>query len=539
MKLTLQVDGAMHPVTLTEEGVTIGRGDQATIKIQANAVSRVHAKFFLKDGQPHVMDMKSLNGTSLNGVTLAGPAPLHPGDTVLLGEAMVMWVAEGGTLLPTAGLNLTLAPKSVVSKIALEDRAFDASGSILVPHASLEAMLAQASGQHPAGEAVTLFQRLASMAGTLLRAAGLPELLDSVMGLITAQIPCQRGFILLADAEGELVPELVWEEVPGQHANPISRTIARTAMKDRVAILTTDARMDPRFSAGESIKIHGITSALCAPLIVEEKAFGVIYLETSLNKGGFKREDEHLLSAMANFAAVGIQREREAKFRQRLERYHSPQVVDQILKSSQNKEAPALQAQRCEISVLFADISGFTRMSEGMEPMILAGILNRTFEAMTDQIFNRGGTLDKYIGDAIMAFFGAPNPDPDHARHAIDAAVAMQGALYRLNSARPEGYPELRMRIGINSGEAFAGDIGCEKRMDYTVMGSTVNLASRLESSVAKPGQIVVGPRTAELVGLGDLRQLEGFALKGIEQEVRPFEVLWVQDSPTGVHELG
>ncbi len=536
MKLTLQVDGALHPLTLTEEGVTIGRGDQATIRIQANAVSRVHARIFLKDGRPYVMDMKSLNGTSLNGTTLTEPSPLHLGDKVLLGEAMVVWVPEGGVPLPVTGLNLTLAPKAVASRIALEDRAFDASGSILVPHASLEAMLAQASGQHPAGEAVTLFQRLASMAGTLLRAAGLTELLDSVMGLVTTQIPCQRGFILLADADGELVPELIWEEHPGQHLAPISRTIARTAMKDRVAILTTDARLDPRFSAGESIKLHGITSALCAPLIGEDQALGVIYLETSLNKGGFKREDEHLLSAMANFAAVGIQREREARFRQRLERYHSPAVVDQILKSSQNKEAPMLQAQRCQISVLFADISGFTRMSEGMEPLVLAGILNRTFEAMTDQIFNRGGTLDKYIGDAIMAFFGAPNPDADHARHAVEAAVAMQEALYALNAMRPEGYPELKMRIGINSGVAFAGDIGCEKRMDYTVMGSTVNLASRLESGVARPGQIVVGPSTAELVGEDRLRQLGAFSLKGIEQEVRPFEVLWTHDGPTAVH---
>ena len=538
MKLTLLVDGAMHPVFLTEEGVTIGRGDQATIKLQTNAVSRIHAKIFLKDGKPHVMDMKSLNGTSLNGSNLTGPAQLHLGDKVLLGEAMVTWVPEGAPGVPPTGLNLNLLPRAVASRISLEDRAFDASGSILVPHASLEAMLAQASGQHPVGEVVTLFQRLASMAGTLLRAAGLTELLESVMGLVTAQIPCQRGFILLADATGELVPELIWEEHPSQQPNPISRTIARTAMKDRVAILTTDARMDPRFSAGESIKIHGITSALCAPLIVEDQALGVIYLETSLNKGGFKREDEHLLSAMANFAAVGIQREREARFRQRLERYHSPQVVDQILKSSQTADAPLLQAQRCQISVLFADISGFTRMSEGMEPLVLAGILNRTFEVMTEQIFSRGGTLDKYIGDAIMAFFGAPNADSEHARHAIEAAVAMQESLLDLNLARPAGYPELKMRIGINSGEAFAGDIGCEKRMDYTVMGSTVNLASRLESAVAKPGQIVVGPRTAELAGNAQLSPLAGVTLKGIEQNVHPFEVLWHPDGPTVVQDL-
>lgn len=539
MKLNLLVDGALHPVVLTEEGVTLGRGDQATIRIQANAVSRVHARIFLKEGVPFIQDLKSLNGTLLNGVPLTEPTALHPGDAVLLGEALVKWVPEGApTSVPPAGLNQILAPKASVSRIALEDRAFDASGSILVPHASLNEMLAQASGQHPAADAATLFQRLAGMAGTLLRAAGLSELLESVMGLVTAQIPCQRGFILLKDPAGELVPELVWEEQPGAQSNPISRTIARTAMTDRVAILTTDARMDPRFSAGESIKIHGITSALCAPLIVEEQALGVIYLETSLSKGGFKREDEHLLSAMANFAAVGIQREREAKFRQRLERYHSPAVVDQILKSSQSKEAPALQAQRCEISVLFADISGFTRISEGLEPLKLAGILNRTFEALTEQIFARGGTLDKYIGDAIMAFFGAPSPDPDHARHAVEAAVAMQEVLRILNAERPAGYPELRMRIGINSGEAFAGDIGCEKRMDYTVMGSTVNLASRLESGVAKPGQIVIGPRTAERIDPARLRPMAAVALKNIEQEVTPFEVLWEPDAPTAVHDL-
>ena len=526
MKITLLVEGARHSVELTEEGVTLGRGDAATLRVPSNAVSRVHARFFLKDGVPHVVDLKSLNGTTLNGVSVAVPAPLHPGDTVLLGEIPVQWVPESPAKPFASGIQPTvMAPKGATeSRIALEDRAFDASGSILIPHASLEAML---QADRPLLEVGALFQRLATMAGKLLRAASLQELLDSVMNLVTGQIPCQRGFILLADPSGELVPELVWEEKPGAITNPISRTIAHTAMKDRVTILTTDARVDPRFAAGESIKIHGITSALCTPLIVEEQALGVIYLESSLNKGGFKREDEHLLSAMGNFAAVGIQREREARFRQRLERYHSPQVVGEILRAAQSLDAPLLQARRCEISVLFADISGFTRMSEGMEPLQLASILNRSFEVMTEQIFARGGTLDKYIGDAIMAFFGAPAPDPDHARHAVEAAVAMQQALELVNANRPEGYPELKMRIGVNSGEAFAGDIGCEKRMDYTVMGSTVNLASRLESSVARPNQVVIGPRTAEILGLENLRQLDPVSLKGIEHEIRPFEVPW------------
>ena len=496
MKIILLVEGARHSVDLTEGGLTIGRGDAADIRIPSNAVSRIHAKFFLKDGAVWVMDMKSLNGTTLNDEAVVEPRAMALGATALLGEVPVQWLEDLSSVSGIYASPLSLAPKGATeAKIALEDRAFDASGSIMVPHASLEVLLAQhPAGQGPA-EVDSLFQRLATMASKLLRAAGLPELLDSVMELVTDQIKCQRGFILLAGPDGDLTSELMWEERPGAVRTPISRTIARTAMANQVTILTTDARIDPRFSAGESIKIHGISSALCAPLIVDGQALGVIYLESSLSKGGFKREEEHLLSAMASFAAVGIQRERETRFRQRLERYHSPQVVGEILKAAQNLDAPLLQARRCEISVLFADISGFTRMSEGMEPLQLAAILNRSFEVMTEQIFVRGGTLDKYIGDAIMAFFGAPAADPDHARHAVEAAVAMQQALAFMNLNRPEGYPELKMRIGINSGEAFAGDIGCEKRMDYTVMGATVNLASRLESGVASSGQVISVPR--------------------------------------------
>ncbi|MCE1229529.1 MAG: FHA domain-containing protein [Firmicutes bacterium] len=520
MKMTLLIEGARRPVTLTEEGVTLGRGESATLRVASQVASRVHCRIFLKDGSPYVEDLHSLNGTSLNSAILTGPAPLTLGDVVTLGEVNVRWVPEE--------IRESSTPRGAgeSSRIALEDRAFDASGSVMIPHASLEALLARHQAEKPT-EVGPLFQRLATMAGELLRAAGLRELLESVMTLVTGQIPCQRGLILLTNAHGELIPEVLWEERPGAWTAPISRTIARTAMEHRVTILTTDARVDPRFAGGDSIQIHGITSALCTPLIVDDQALGVIYLESSLKKGGFRLEDEHLLSAMGNFAAVGIQRERETRFRQRLERYHSPQVVSEILKAAQNQDAPQLQAQRCEISVLFADISGFTRMSEGMEPLRLASVLNRSFEALTEQVFLRGGTLDKYIGDALMAFFGAPAPDPDHARHAVEAAIAMQQTLEALNRQRPDHYPELKMRIGINSGEAFAGDIGCEKRMDYTVMGATVNLASRLESLVAHPGQIVVGPRTAALLGPAGLRPLESVLLKGIEMPVEPYEVLW------------
>lgn len=528
MKITLLVEGARHSVELLETGVTLGRGEAATLRLDSHAVSRVHAKFFLKNGRVHVMDMQSTNGTTLNGVALHEPTEIQPGDTVLLGEIPVQYLPEVAPKDPKPPeQSVSLSSMHLAhAHVEMEDRAFDTSGSILMPHASLETMLAMRAEKF-ALDPETLFKNLATMAGKLLRAANLQELLEAVMSLVTEHIRCQRGLILLLSPSGELVPERIWEEKEGSNPNPISRTIASTAMRDRVTILTTDARVDPRFAGGESIKIHGITSALCAPLIVDDQALGVIYLESSLNKGGFRPANQHLLSAMANFAAVGIQRDREARFRQRLERYHSPQVVGEILKAAQNAEAPLLQAQRCEITVLFADISGFTHMSEGLEPMRVANILNCCFELLTEQIFAHGGTLDKYIGDAIMAFFGAPAPDPDHARHAVDAAVAMQRALKGYNDTRPEGYPELHMRIGINTGEAFAGDIGCEKRMDYTVMGSTVNLASRLESSVCKPDQIVIGPRTTQLLKDIPLIELPGTRVKGIDYDILPSAIPW------------
>ena len=321
MKIILLVDGARQPVELTEAGLTVGRGDAADLRINSNAVSRVHARFSLRDGRVWVEDQHSLNGTSVNDRPVTGPVALQPGDVVLLGEVPVRWLEEAPEPDPAPEEGTRPPARAATEgRIALEDRAFDASGSILVPHASIEDLLAKHQAEHPPAEVQSLFQRLAAMAAKLLGTAGLAELLESVMTLVTNQIRCQRGFILLANPAGELVPECVWEEKPGQNTAPISRTIARTAMADRVSILTTDARIDPRFAAGDSIKIHGISSALCAPLIVDDQALGVVYLESSLSKGGFKPEDEHLLSAMATFAAVGIQREREARFRQRLER---------------------------------------------------------------------------------------------------------------------------------------------------------------------------------------------------------------------------
>jgi len=145
---------------------------------------------------------------------------------------------------------------------------------------------------------------------------------------------------------------------------------------------------------------------------------------------------------------------------------------------------------------------------------------------MTDVVFKYEGTLDKYIGDAIMAVFGAPLEMPDHASRAIKAALEMQERLVEFNQDRKAG-PQLRIRIGINSGKAVAGEIGSVNKKEYTVLGDTVNIASRLESSVAKPGMLVVGEHTHTLVaGQFETKSLGSFTLKGKEKEVNVYEVV-------------
>jgi adenylate cyclase len=154
-------------------------------------------------------------------------------------------------------------------------------------------------------------------------------------------------------------------------------------------------------------------------------------------------------------------------------------------------------------------------------------ILNEVFERLTSTVFELEGTLDKFRGDGMMAFFGAPLAMSDHAERAVEAALRMQESLASLNTAR-DGVRPIQMRIGVNSGSVVVGDIGSPQRKDYTVIGDVVNIASRLESSVAKPGQVIIGEATwvaAQHAFRCD--PLEEVRLKGKQKSVRPY---WVRE---------
>lgn len=205
--------------------------------------------------------------------------------------------------------------------------------------------------------------------------------------------------------------------------------------------------------------------------------------------------------------------------------YVPPELVDEM---ARDPESYNMEGRNAELTVLFADIRSFTTLSEGMAPRELAHLMNDYFGAMTDVIRSRRGTLDKYIGDAIMAFWGAPVSDADHARHAVDAALAMQQAVTALAEPfRARGWPPLQIGIGINSGTMTVGDMGSAVRKAYTVMGDAVNLASRLEGLAKEYGVgIVVSEATRQLLPDMAFRELDRVRVKGKEAPVAIYEPL-------------
>jgi adenylate cyclase len=307
-------------------------------------------------------------------------------------------------------------------------------------------------------------------------------------------------------------------------------------MKDRVALLSQDAASDEEFAGVDSIVSQGVRSTICAPLVGESRVHGAIYADRLDPFAAFKPDDLELISAVAAQTAIAVENARaherlarEEVARANYSRFLPEYVVKQML---ENPESFKLGGVNQTITVLFADIRGFTSISEHAQPERIVGLLNRYFSAMTDIIFAHGGTLDKYLGDGLMALFGAPTATPEDASNALNAAVAMQRRILGINiELREEGFSEIGVGIGLHTGEATIGYIGSERRSEYTAIGDTVNTASRLESN-ARGGEILVSDATATSArSRYKLKPRDPIMVKNREQQVALWEVDWQRAS--------
>ena len=393
-----------------------------------------------------------------------------------------------------------------------------------------------------AAYATPAFRFLVYLARLLITAESVEQVFRHVMDVIFELLPVDRGFILLRDEKsGELRCELMRVhsriEVLPTGDVPISKTMLESVMRERVTLLTYDALSDQRLAGTESVRIHQIRAAMCAPLWSGEKIIGVMQVDSPHHAGSFTEKDVDLLTTLANLCAVATERIQngqkvnyERQVRSRLERYHSPGVIEEVMSEAETEsgEEPLRRLKQAEASVLFADIVGFTAYSENADPEEVADLMEGYFTHAVEAIFSAGGTLDKFIGDCVMAFFGAPMRQDDHAARAVEAAVRIREALDDWNAEREaRNIAPVRIRIGINSGPVVVGDIGSNRRVDYTVLGNTVNVASRLEESVAKAGDIVIGEATWKAIeDRYPTEDLGEVPLKGLTSKIRAYRVL-------------
>ena len=224
-----------------------------------------------------------------------------------------------------------------------------------------------------------------------------------------------------------------------------------------------------------------------------------------------------------------VESKTKRQFTELFGQYVPPELVDEM---SRNPEGYSMNGRKAELTVLFSDIRGFTTISEGLQPDQLAALMNEYLGAMTEVVRRQRGTLDKYIGDAIMAFWGAPMEDAEHPRHAVLAAIEMQAALHDLNKQLvSKGWPALKIGVGVNTGMMTVGDMGSPVRKAYTVMGDAVNLGSRLEGITKQYGVgIIIGEGTREKLGKGFvLRELDRVRVKGKAEPVGIYEPLGLE----------
>ncbi|HEV2854439.1 MAG TPA: adenylate/guanylate cyclase domain-containing protein [Thermoanaerobaculia bacterium] len=530
LRLRYTVNGEERAVPLTGGRTRLGRGGDNDVVLSDVSVSRYHAEILRESDGWFVHDLKSTNGVEVNRVPVE-KAPLRPGD--LLGIGAFEIHVEAGEKPPERPKR----PTSVLEEAPLESFG---NATIIRPLSEFAAAyVAPIADAVDAGgdEAYVrrMFGFLTRLARMLTVAESVDDVLARVLDLAFEAFPVDRGFILLSDDSEELVCEVVRVQDGVQFRPsgevPVSRTMLRAVMRERVALITFDAQSDQRLSGGESIRLHQIRSAMCAPLWSGDRILGVIQVDSPFQVGAFGERDLDVLTTLANYVAVAVERiryakkaERERQARARLERYHSPSVIEEVLRGG---DEGMRRLQTAEATVLFADLVGFTAFAENAPPESVAESIDAFLDLSVEAIFRAGGTLDKFIGDCVMAFFGAPVAQPDHAVRAVRAAVEIQQGLAAWNTRRAaEGLPGFRARVALNSGPVVVGDIGSARRVDYTVLGNTVNVAARLEAFVAEPDDVVLGPTTHLLLdGAIPTEPLGEFQLKGLQQRIQAYRV--------------
>lgn len=470
--------------------LVLGRALSSDLPVLDPTVSRRHAELTVEPARVLVKDLGSSNGTFVNGQRVEQVA-LGAGDRIVFGKILF----ELRDLSP-----LLVDDRTAETKRRAARAGTTVIRQVPVPDADLTLERAlRASGVQPVVDetSVILPQHerdrlkltlLLEVSKALTRVASTDVLLDKMLQFIFRLVEVDQATILLLDEDHQLVPRLTrTRDGTTTHEVPVS--LAQQALEQKSALLSDDAS-DQRGDGAPR-------TSVCAPLVGGEgRTLGVLYVDSLTSKRRVDEDDLEFLVAFAGIGAVALDNLRftersrqEAVIRGNFERFFTPMLAARIAAAP---ETLRLGGERRHVAVLFSDIRGFTTLASKLTPDETARLLTEYFSEMAECVFRHGGTLDKFIGDEVMAQWGAPISEPDDADRAVAAAVDMLTALRRLNARwLSQGRPRLQVGIGINYGEAFAGYLGSERRLEYTIIGETVNTAKRL-CSAAQGGEILL-----------------------------------------------
>jgi adenylate cyclase len=344
------------------------------------------------------------------------------------------------------------------------------------------------------------------------------EMLHVVLQELCEVIQAEIGYVMLYDRAGK---RLELRAVTDENLFRMSSHYQAVDQLANIALQRAELVYDNEVG-------QGICSLMCIPLILQNEIIGVLGVGNHYGQRGFNAEDRRLLNAIASQMDTAIFESLERRrLRQVLGRSVDPRVMQRLL---ENPDIGFLEGERMVLTVLYADMRGSTSLAERTAPELLVGFINEYLGGMTDVILSYQGTLDKFVGDEVMALFGAPFPQTDHALLAVRVGLEMQ----RVHQSIMERWEKRAIEpapigIGIASGEMIVGEMGSAQRTDYTVIGRAANLGARI-CGVAKAGQVLVSQATYDLINENvEAVPITGLQLKGVHQDVTVYHVLRVR----------
>ncbi len=487
MRIVRSYDGKDTVFETTKRRVTIGRA-RADLDVDLDlspdkTVSRPHAAIVVDDGRFFIEDLGSSRGTLVNGEDVKGMGRRHlsPGDSIQIGDTTL--VLEGTPEPPpTASDNTARLLGGDITQ------ALDAGGALFD------------GSEEPSGAMGRRLALLYDLPLQLSMDGRLDTVLQTIVERLTSAIPAaMRGALLVKDpATGQL---LLKAQVPAGDPD-VSLSLARQAMERRQGFVWRRGHdPDVTVSLGRAIE-----SGMYAPLLWKDEAFGVLCSVNYDRLDAFSTDDLRLLLALAQYAAMAVKQHgmqdelrSNAHLMTRLMTNFSPKVRDRLLASARLGRM-RLGGQKSEVTILIADIRDFTRLSAGMDSQDVVDMLNDYFAPLVDVVFRFDGTVDKFIGDAMLVVFGSPEADSEQHEKAVRAALAMQAAVHAVSEARTKrGQVACDMGIGLHCGEVLHGFIGSQERMEFTVIGDAVNMCNRYCQG-AGPTEIVISPQVHQWV---------------------------------------